>query len=162
MRELINALFPLRHHWRETSDVKFFSTLSLRENAENGEKYSKHTSNYNLYISPNYKDVCTCVCRLYKSIVLKLGGWNFACGLYSSWVSHKVWEVWHGTLRWASEADGPRRVRPASGTSEAIEGEVLLKVWDVLHPRAVGSRRAKRAYRRRPHSSCRRQRIASM
>ena len=30
------------------------------------------------------------------------------------------------------------RVRPASATSEAIEGEVLLKVWDVLHPRAVG------------------------
>ena len=30
------------------------------------------------------------------------------------------------------------RVRPASATSEAIEAEVLLKVWDVLHPRAVG------------------------
>ena len=29
-------------------------------------------------------------------------------------------------------------VRPASVTSEAIEAEVLLKVWDVLHPRAVG------------------------
>ena len=39
------------------------------------------------------------------------------------------------------------RVRPASATSEAIEAEVLLKVWDVLHPRAVGerSRRAQRA-----------------
>ena len=29
-------------------------------------------------------------------------------------------------------------VRPASATSEAIEAEVLLKVWDVLHPRVVG------------------------
>ena len=53
--------------------------------------------------------------------------------------------------------------------SEAIEAEVLLKVWDVLHPRAVGERserwwvwaseasggvaqRAKRAYRRRPRT----------
>ena len=63
------------------------------------------------------------------------------------------------------------RVRPASATSEAIEtieAEVLLKVWDVLHPRAVGeasaasgggAQRAKRAYRRRPRSSCRRQRM---
>ena len=32
------------------------------------------------------------------------------------------------------------RVRPASATSEAIEAEVLLKVWDVLNPRAVGER----------------------
>ena len=46
------------------------------------------------------------------------------------------------------------RVRPASATSEAIEAEVLLKVWDVLHPRAVGEGG-------RPRSSCRRQRIAS-
>ena len=30
------------------------------------------------------------------------------------------------------------RVRLASATSEAIEAEVLLKVWDVLHPRARG------------------------
>ena len=33
------------------------------------------------------------------------------------------------------------RVRPASATFkaiEAIEAEVLLKVWDVLHPRVVG------------------------
>ena len=55
-------------------------------------------------------------------------------------------------------------MRPASAASEA---EVLLKVWDVWHPRAVGEggRRAqravgvwatKRAYRRRPRSSCRR------
>ena len=29
------------------------------------------------------------------------------------------------------------RVRPASATSKAIEAEVLLKVWDVLNPRAV-------------------------
>ena len=29
-------------------------------------------------------------------------------------------------------------VRPASAASEAIEAEVLLKVWDVLHPRARG------------------------
>ena len=29
-------------------------------------------------------------------------------------------------------------VRPASATSEAIEAEVWLKVWAVLHPRAVG------------------------
>ena len=57
-------------------------------------------------------------------------------------VSLKVWDVLHGTLRWASEADGP--CEPASATSEAIEAEVLLKVWDVLHPRAVeeGGRRA--------------------
>ena len=38
--------------------------------------------------------------------------------------------------------DGRRRlmgrVRLASATSEAIEGEVLQKVWDVLHPRVVG------------------------
>ena len=33
------------------------------------------------------------------------------------------------------------RVRPASATSEAIEAEVLLKVWDVLHPRVVGEGR---------------------
>ena len=42
--------------------------------------------------------------------------------------------------------DGRRRlmgsVRPASATSEAIEAEVLLKVWDVLHPRAVGESEA--------------------
>ena len=39
------------------------------------------------------------------------------------------------------------RIRLASATSEAIVAEVLLKVWDVLHPRAVGerSRRAQRA-----------------
>ena len=30
------------------------------------------------------------------------------------------------------------RARPASATSEAIEAEVLLKVWDVLQSRAVG------------------------
>ena len=30
------------------------------------------------------------------------------------------------------------RVRPASVTSEAIEAEVLLTVWDVLLLRAVG------------------------
>ena len=41
-------------------------------------------------------------------------------------------------------------MRPASATSEAIEAieaEDLLKVWDVLHPRAVGEGggRAKRA-----------------
>ena len=29
-------------------------------------------------------------------------------------------------------------MRPASAASEAIEAEVLLMVWDVLHPRAVG------------------------
>ncbi len=51
-------------------------------------------------------------------------------------------------------------MRPASAASEAIEAEVLLKVWDVLHPRAVGDgegasaasgggcRRAKRVSRR--------------
>ena len=84
-------------------------------------------------------------------------------------VSLKVWDVLHATLKWASGLIG--RVRPASATSEAIEAEVLLKVWDVLHPRAVGKGgrraqrvlvgRAKRAYRQRPSSSCRRQRIAS-
>ena len=38
-------------------------------------------------------------------------------------------------------------VRPASATSEAIEAEILLKVWAVLHPRAVGEggRRAQRS-----------------
>ena len=30
------------------------------------------------------------------------------------------------------------RVRLASATSEVIEVEVLLKVWDVLNPRVVG------------------------
>ena len=38
--------------------------------------------------------------------------------------------------------DGRRRLMglevPASATSEAIEAKVLLRVWDVLHPRAVG------------------------
>ena len=29
-------------------------------------------------------------------------------------------------------------MRPTSAVSEAIEAEVLLKVWDVLHPRAIG------------------------
>ena len=80
------------------------------------------------------------------------------------------------------------RVTTASATSEAIEAieaieaEVLPKVRDVLHHSAVGEGeasaesgggggrakraaggcwRAKRAYRRRPRSSCRRQRIAS-
>ena len=63
-------------------------------------------------------------------------------------------------------------MRPASAASEAIEAEVSLKVWDVLHPRAVGmwasaasdggAQRAKQAYRRRPCSSCRRQRFASI
>ena len=36
-------------------------------------------------------------------------------------------------------------VRPASATSEAIEAieaEVLLKVWNVLHPRVVGESEA--------------------
>ena len=33
-------------------------------------------------------------------------------------------------------------MRPASVASEAIEAEVLLKVWDVLHPRAVGESEA--------------------
>ena len=37
------------------------------------------------------------------------------------------------------------RVRPASATSEAIEAEVLQKVWDVLHPRAVGEGEASEA-----------------
>ena len=36
-------------------------------------------------------------------------------------------DVMHGTFRGASEANG--RMRPASATSEAIEAEVLLKVW---------------------------------
>ena len=36
-------------------------------------------------------------------------------------------DVLHGTFRGASEANG--RMRPASATSEAIEAEVLLKVW---------------------------------
>ena len=38
-------------------------------------------------------------------------------------------------------------MRPASAASEAIEAEVLLKVWHVLHPRVVGEgdRRAQRA-----------------
>ena len=55
-----------------------------------------------------------------------------------------------------------RRLRPAS---EAIEAEFILKVWDVLHPRAVGEggKRAQRAVVgvgersewRRPRSSCR-------
>ena len=45
--------------------------------------------------------------------------------------------------------------------TEAIETEVSLKVWDVLHPRVAvegggRAKRAKRAYRRRPRSSCRR------
>ena len=31
------------------------------------------------------KVVCTSVTGPYKSTVLKLGGWNFACGLYSLW-----------------------------------------------------------------------------
>ena len=37
------------------------------------------------------------------------------------------------------------RVRPASATSEAIEAEVLLKVGDVLHPRAIGEGEASAA-----------------
>ena len=37
------------------------------------------------------------------------------------------------------------RVRPASATSEAIEAEVLLGVWDVWHPRAVGEGEKKSA-----------------
>ena len=40
------------------------------------------------------------------------------------------------------------RVRPASATSEAIEAEVLLKVWDVLHSRAVGEGGGERSERR--------------
>ena len=52
------------------------------------------------------------------------------------------------------------RVRPATATSKAIEAKVLLKVWDVLQPRAVGegSRRAQRAVvgvsERSKHRSC--------
>ena len=52
-------------------------------------------------------------------------------------VSLKVWDILHGTLSWALEAD-IGRVRPASATSEAIKAEILRKVWKVLHPRAVG------------------------
>ena len=40
------------------------------------------------------------------------------------------------------------RVRPASATSEAIEAEVLPKVWDVLHPRVFGE-----GVRRAPEAS---------
>ena len=57
-------------------------------------------------------------------------------------------------------------MRQASAASEAIETEAIetevsLKVWDVLHPRVAvegggRAKRAKRAYRRRPRSSCRR------
>ena len=39
-------------------------------------------------------------------------------------------------------------VRPTSATSEAIEAEVLLKVWVVLHPRAVGEGVGERSERR--------------
>ena len=39
-------------------------------------------------------------------------------------------------------------MRPASAASEAIEAEVLLKVWDVLHPRAVGEGVGERSERR--------------
>ena len=39
-------------------------------------------------------------------------------------------------------------VRPATATSKAIEAEVLLKVWDVLHPRAVGEGVGERSERR--------------
>ena len=53
-------------------------------------------------------------------------------------------------------------VRLASVTSEAIEAEVLLKVWDVLHPRAVGERSERSELTAGGlASSCRRQRIAS-
>ena len=45
------------------------------------------------------------------------------------------------------------RVRPASATSEAIEAEVLLKVWDVLHPRAVGEGGGERSERGRGEAS---------
>ena len=40
------------------------------------------------------------------------------------------------------------RVRPASATSEAIEADVLLKDWEVLHPRVVGERVGERNERR--------------
>ena len=40
------------------------------------------------------------------------------------------------------------RRRPASATSEAIEAEVLLKVWDVLHPRVVEEGVGERSERR--------------
>ena len=40
------------------------------------------------------------------------------------------------------------RVRPASATSEAIEAEVLPKVWDVLHPKVFGE-----GVRRAPEAS---------
>ena len=52
-------------------------------------------------------------------------------------------------------------MRPASAASKGIVAEVSLKVWDVLHPRVAvegggRAKRAKRVYRRRPRSSCRR------
>ena len=39
-------------------------------------------------------------------------------------------------------------MRPASATSEAIEAEVLPKVWDVLHPKVFGE-----GVRRAPEAS---------
>ena len=80
-------------------------------------------------------------------------------------VSLKVWDVLHGTLRWASEADGPCEAGLCDPRGH--RGRGITEGRNVLHPRAVGeggrgAQRAKRAYRRRPRSSCRRQRIASL
>ena len=98
-------------------DIKIFSCFIIKLYTEYFLGICKE------FICKCPKVVCTCGWRLYKSTILKLGGWNFVCGLYSSWVrawgyeaglrGHwgrgllKVWDVLHGTLRWASEANGP-------------------------------------------------------
>ena len=75
-----------------------------------------------MYISTNHNVVCTCGCTLYKSTVLKLGLRSLRLCMRPLLI---VGRVMCG-------------MRPASGASEAIEAEVLLMVWDVLHPKAVG------------------------
>ena len=61
-----------------------------------------------------------------------MGGMRPASAAIEAEFSLKVWEVLHGTLRWASRRRLMGRVRPASQTSEAIEVERGERRWGVV------------------------------
>ncbi len=60
-------------------------------------------------------------------------------------VSLKVWDVLHGTLRWASEADGPCEAGLCDPRGH--RGRGITEGRNVLHPRAVGEGGGERSER---------------
>ena len=55
------------------------------------------------------------------------------CEAIEAEVSLKVWDVLHGTLRWALEADGPCEAGLCN-----LRGHQSRGLTDVLHTKAVG------------------------